>query len=342
MSAYGELERGAEPFNDSISRWLAAHRALPLNSRNPIVFASVSALTYVARWKFSNTVRAKLRPFRGLHQTRTVPFATNIRFATLQEFPECRRVAIALADGGTVFLANAVRPDRLEACFEEPPTPYSYASSAVVSLPEIRLESATSLSGILQEHGIRKIFQASSDPFPGLRRGQPLSDVEQSVHFRIDRHGIGVEATTASDYALSGGGPAPHHIVFDSPFEVRVQDSNGNDVADVTIDDVYRCDTDVEELPGRPGAYPGRHSFYGARGAEGRDRSESTQYAPGREKRTEYGRRGYAMPHGRGTYAVSHRVLDRGTCRADRRVRRRRVGGRFTRATFRYTRRNRP
>jgi hypothetical protein len=238
ISDYGQLERGAEPFNDSIGRWLANLGALPLSNGNPIVFASVSALKYSARWEFSNAGRAYPGPFHGLHRTRTVPFATNIRFATLDEFPECQRVAIDLADGGKVFLTSAIPTDRLERCFEEAQKPYSKASSAAVSLPEVLLQSTTSLRGVLQEHGVRTIFRASSDPFPGLRSDQPLSDVDQSVRFRLDRNGVGVEATTVTDYALTGGGIVPHRIVFDKPFDVRVLDSIGNDVADATIDDV--------------------------------------------------------------------------------------------------------
>ena len=58
------------------------------------------------------------------------------------------------------------------------------------------------------------------------------------MRFRLDRNGVGVEATTVTDYALTGGGIVPHRIVFDKPFDVRVLDSIGNDVADATIDDV--------------------------------------------------------------------------------------------------------
>jgi Serpin (serine protease inhibitor) len=238
LRSYAEVYRGTGAFNEPIAAWLHRRNVPALANAAPIVFASVSALTYTSKWEFGGAPTASNGAFRGLHGLRNVSFVRNMHFATLEQYVECQRVVIALRDGGAAILTKAASPAHLARCLGERTKVYSSSAAATIAFPEIALANAQPLQAMLERAGVRAVFDASSNPFSLIGQRLALTTIEQSIRFRLDRYGIGVTASTISDYALSGGGRTPHSVVFDSPFAVRILDPEGNDVADAMIDDV--------------------------------------------------------------------------------------------------------
>ena len=238
IGSYAELYRGAGPFNVQISQWLEQHHARPINVSTPIAMASVSAITYNVAWSYPQYSPEVKALFHGRHVSHTVPFVNAVHLARLEHFEECERVVIPLADGGDVLLTRTIIADRLDKCLSEPIQPYSYLAITRVSFPEIEMAATFRLRRTLEAEGIRSIFSPSTNPLPALANDLALSDVYQSVVFRMNRDGIGVEASTVACCPLSGGGRKYHTVVFDSPFAVRILDSHGADVAEVMVDDV--------------------------------------------------------------------------------------------------------
>jgi len=236
LRASAEIYRGFPPFNAAIGRWLDDHQALPLPSQEPIVFAAVSVIGYTAAWAFPNVIVEPGR-FHGLHGSKTVPFLHG-HVGVLEDLPACRRVAIPLRDGGHVLLTKLTTAARLQPCMDAPLEPRSPANGARVTFPEVELKQGWQLASLLETLGIRSIFDGSRAPFPGLGRNVAASDIGQSVLMRLDQFGVEVKATTVTDFVLYGGGQTPHHVIFDSPFAVRILDANGNDVADAVVTDI--------------------------------------------------------------------------------------------------------
>jgi hypothetical protein len=238
IGSYGELYRGAGPFNVQISQWLNQHHAPPIDISIPIAMASVSAISYNVAWSYPQYSPEVKAIFHGRHGSHTVPFVNAVHLARLEHFAECERVVIPLSDGGNVLVTRTTTADRLAECLSEPVQAYSYLAVARVSFPEIEMAATFRLRTTLEATGIRSVFSPSTNPLPALANDLALSDVYQSVVFRMNREGIGVEASTVACCPLTGGGRKYHTVVFDSPFAVRILDSHRADVADVMVNDV--------------------------------------------------------------------------------------------------------
>jgi hypothetical protein len=207
IMAYADVFLGNSPFNDAINSWLREQRALPLSVNAPIVFAAASTLHHQVNWQLLQTVHETVGPFRGLHGTRTVKFVDGIKFGAFESLAECDRIAISMADVGTILVTKEASRDRLAACFGHRRKSHTYADETMVGITGLDLHSTSQLGELLRQRGVRAVFNSAADPFPGLHQGIALNASAQSARLHLGRFGIDVQATTLTDFAVGSG---PH------------------------------------------------------------------------------------------------------------------------------------